>query len=83
MRCWAAMPRNATPPIRDRLDATRMLGRLLARKELSIGTFGTDGQWGEIDNPGDVVLYQKYDKGGELLLEDAYPTESRRQDDHD
>jgi len=58
-------------PIRDSLDATGLLRRLLAGKELSIGTLGTDGQWGEIDNPEDVALYQKMVREGELLLEDA------------
>jgi choline kinase len=57
-------------PIRDRLDVTGLLRRLLAGKELPIGTFGTDGQWGEIDNPEDAVLYQSMIRGGELLLED-------------
>ena len=60
-------------PIRDRLDATGLLRRLLTGKEFSIGTFGTDGQWGEIDNPEDVALYQNMVREGELLLEDALP----------
>jgi choline kinase len=60
-------------PTRDRLDATGLLRRLLAGKELPIGTFGTDGQWGEIDNPEDVALYQNMVREGELLLEDALP----------
>ncbi len=59
--------------IRDRLDMTGLLRRLLAGKELPIGTFGTDGQWGEIDNPEDVALYQNMVREGELLLEDALP----------
>jgi L-glutamine-phosphate cytidylyltransferase len=58
-------------PIRDRLDVTGLLRRLLAGKDLPIGTFGTNGQWGEIDNPEDVALYQKMIREGELLLEDA------------
>jgi len=57
-------------PVRDRLDATGLLRRLLAGKNLPIATFGTDGQWGEIDNPEDVALYQNMIKDGELLLED-------------
>jgi len=56
---------------RDRLDMTGLLRRLLAGKTIPIGTFGTDGQWGEIDNPGDVELYQNMVRGGELLLEEA------------
>jgi choline kinase len=58
-------------PTRDRLDMTGLLRRLLTEKELAIGTFGTDGQWGEIDNPEDVALYQNMIREGELVLEDA------------
>jgi hypothetical protein len=50
-----------------------LLRRLLTGNELPIGTFGTDGQWGEIDNPEDVALYQNMVREGELLLEDALP----------
>jgi L-glutamine-phosphate cytidylyltransferase len=55
--------------IRDRLDMTGLLRRLLAGNDLPIGTFGTDGQWGEIDNPEDVALYQNMLREGELVLE--------------
>jgi choline kinase len=58
-------------PTRDRLDMTGLLRRLLAGKTIPIATFGTDGQWGEIDNPGDVELYQNMVRGGELVLEEA------------
>ena len=58
-------------PIRNRLDVTGLLGRLLEGKNLPIHTFPTDGQWGEIDNPEDVMLYQNMVREGELLLEDA------------
>lgn len=61
-------------PTRDRLDVTGLLRRLLIGKDLLIGTFGTDGQWGEIDNPEDVALYQNMVREGELLLEDALPS---------
>jgi choline kinase len=57
------------PAIRDRLDMTGLLRRLLAGKEIPIGTFGTDGQWGEIDNPEDVALYKELIGEGELELE--------------
>jgi choline kinase len=57
--------------VRDRLDMTGLLRRLLAEKKLPIGTFATDGQWGEIDNPEDVTLYQNMVSEGELLLEDG------------
>jgi L-glutamine-phosphate cytidylyltransferase len=55
--------------IRDRLDVTGLLRGLLTRDELSIGTFSTDGQWGEIDNPEDVLLYEKMVTEEELQLE--------------
>jgi choline kinase len=57
--------------IRDRLDMTGLLRRLLAAKPFPIGTFAADGQWGEIDNPEDVALYQSMVREGNLLLEDA------------
>jgi L-glutamine-phosphate cytidylyltransferase len=53
---------------RDRLDMTGLLQRLL-RRNVEIGTFGTDGQWGEIDNPSDLALYESMLKDGELRLE--------------
>jgi L-glutamine-phosphate cytidylyltransferase len=56
--------------VRDRLDVTRLLRLLIAGKQLPISTFGTDGQWGEIDNPEDVALYRDMIKEGELQLED-------------
>ncbi len=69
---WAAVEAllaTLDAPVRDRLDMTGLLRRLLAAKAVPIGTFGTAGQWGEIDNPGDVELYQCMIRGGELLLE--------------
>jgi choline kinase len=57
-------------PTRNGLDMTGLLRRLLAAKALSISTLGTDGQWGEIDNPKDVALYQNMVRMGELLLEE-------------
>jgi choline kinase len=58
------------PPVRDKLDVTGLLRRLLAGGELTIGTFATDGQWGEVDNPQDVALYEDMVSRGELALED-------------
>jgi L-glutamine-phosphate cytidylyltransferase len=58
-------------PIRQRLDMTGLLRRLLTAKQFSIDTFGTDGHWGEIDSPADVALYEDMVRGGELLLEDV------------
>jgi choline kinase len=60
-------------PIRDRLDMTGLLRRLLAGKQVPIGTLGTDGQWGEIDTPEDVALYRDMVGEGDLLLEDVLP----------
>jgi len=61
--------------IRNRLDVTGLLRRLLAQNEVPIGTFGTDGQWGEIDNPEDVALYRNMVREGDLLLEGELPLE--------
>jgi len=58
-------------PIRNRLDMTGLLRRLLAESVVPIYTFGTEGQWGEIDNPEDVALYENMVKDGELQLEEA------------
>ena len=59
-------------PTRDHLDMTGLLRRLLAAKIISISTFGTDGQWGEIDNPADVDLYESMVRDHELMLEDPF-----------
>ena len=58
-------------PVRDRLDMTGMLRRLIAAGTCPIGTFGTEGHWGEIDNPEDAELYQIMEREGELRLEDT------------
>ena len=58
------------PEIGDRLDVTGLLRRLMAGG-VAVGTFGTDGQWGEIDNPEDAALYESMVMAGELVLEDA------------
>jgi L-glutamine-phosphate cytidylyltransferase len=56
---------------RDRLDVTGLLRRIIARGDLPIDTLATDGQWGEIDNAGDVALYESMVKKGELVMEDV------------
>jgi L-glutamine-phosphate cytidylyltransferase len=69
---WSAVDALLTTldqPIRDRLDMTGLLRRLLAEKTVPITTCGTEGQWGEIDNPDDVVLYQTMIREGNLVLE--------------
>jgi choline kinase len=58
-------------PIRDRLDMTGLLSRLLAAEACPISTFPAGGHWGEIDNRQDVVLYQTMLSEGELVLEDT------------
>jgi L-glutamine-phosphate cytidylyltransferase len=63
--------------VRDRLDMTGLLRRLLDGRIVPIGTFGSDGQWGEIDNPGDVDLYQDMIKHGELVLEPAITIDTK------
>ena len=62
--------------VRDRLDMTGLLRRLLAAGTARIRTVGTDGQWGEVDNPGDVALYEAMLARGELRLEPATVLES-------
>jgi L-glutamine-phosphate cytidylyltransferase len=57
-------------PVRDRLDMTGLLRCLLAADTLPIATLGTEGHWGEIDNGGDVELYQSMLSAGELALEE-------------
>ncbi len=63
------------PAVRDRLDLTGLLRRLLNEEKVPIQTFGTDGNWGEIDNPDDVALYQNMIEAGELVL-DTVPSSS-------
>lgn len=73
-RAWAsvtALLDTLAPAARDRLDMTGLLRRLLANRSLPIGTLGTDGQWGEVDNPEDIELYQRMVIDGELLLEEG------------
>jgi L-glutamine-phosphate cytidylyltransferase len=53
---------------RDRMDMTTLL-RALLESGFSIGTLGINGQWGEIDSSGDLELYEKMIREGELCLE--------------
>jgi L-glutamine-phosphate cytidylyltransferase len=57
------------PPARDRLDMTGLLRRLLASGKTPVRVYATEGQWGEIDNPGDVALYDRMIDEGILELE--------------
>jgi len=60
-------------PVRDRLDMTALLKRLIATSALKVATYATDGQWGEIDNPDDVRLYEEMIQEGGLRLEACEP----------
>jgi choline kinase len=68
-RAVEALRATLEPPVRDKLDMTGMLRRLIAAGTLPISTYATDGQWGETDNPGDVELYESMLAKGELELE--------------
>jgi len=70
-------------PTRDRLDMTGLLRRLVASNAVPVSAFGTDGQWGEIDSPEDVALYQNMVRSGELNLEDDLPSKESMKDDSD
>jgi L-glutamine-phosphate cytidylyltransferase len=63
-----ALLQELDPATRDRLDMTALLRRLLRDKQFAINIYPTDGQWGEIDNPEDVALYEDMARNGELLL---------------
>ena len=65
--------RRARARRRDRLDMTGLLRRLLAAKRRQHRTFGTDGQWGEIDNPGRRRALRSNAGRGELTLEPVAP----------
>ncbi|HUZ72452.1 MAG TPA: phosphocholine cytidylyltransferase family protein [Stellaceae bacterium] len=70
-RAWEeieALLTGLDPQLRDRLDMTGLLRRLLSRG-FSITTYATDGQWGEIDNSRDLALYERMVDAGELRLE--------------
>jgi choline kinase len=53
---------------RDAMDMTTLLRRLLD-SGFPISTVGIAGQWGEIDSSGDLELYEKMIREGELCLE--------------
>jgi choline kinase len=57
------------PSVRDRLDMTALLSRLLERG-YPIGVLATDGNWGEVDRPNDLALYERMARRGELLLDE-------------
>lgn len=57
------------PSTRDNLDMTSLMRGLL-RSGYPIATLSTAGQWGEIDSPDDLALYERMTRDGELLLEE-------------
>jgi L-glutamine-phosphate cytidylyltransferase len=63
-----ALLASLSPQSRDRLDMTGLLQRMLLCNFM-INTFPTTGQWGEIDNPDDLALYERMVRDGELTLE--------------
>ena len=74
---WAAIEQLLAaldPKVRDRLDMTGLIRRLLADRTVRITTHATDGGWGEIDNADDVALYQTMIREGALTLEPVLPT---------
>lgn len=69
---WAAIERllgTLEPAVRDRLDMTGLIRRLLAAGEIPVDTCPTDGGWGEIDQADDVALYESLLAAGTLALE--------------
>ena len=54
--------------VRDRLDMTGLLQRLLERR-FPIATISADGQWGEVDSASDLALYERMIEDGLLQLE--------------
>jgi choline kinase len=54
---------------RDGLDMTALLRRLIAR-DYPVATLATEGNWGEIDSPSDLVLYERMALEGELALDE-------------
>jgi L-glutamine-phosphate cytidylyltransferase len=68
---WCAVDRvlaSLDQKSRDALDMTSLL-RLLLATGFQIRTLGTDSQWGEIDSPSDLALYEKMVREGALALE--------------
>jgi L-glutamine-phosphate cytidylyltransferase len=56
------------PSRRDLLSMTELLSMLLNR-EFPVCTISTKGQWGEVDSPRDLALYETMIRDGDLLLE--------------
>jgi choline kinase len=70
-RAWRAVEAvlgAADARTRDAMDMTTLL-RTLLDSGFPIKTVGIAGQWGEIDSSGDLELYEKMIREGELCLE--------------
>jgi choline kinase len=67
---WQAVERalaKLEPTARDKLDMTSLL-RLLLIADFPISTLPTRGQWGEVDNPSDIAVYEAMAATGQLEL---------------
>jgi L-glutamine-phosphate cytidylyltransferase len=65
---WAkveALLASLEPPLRDKLDMTGLLSRLLSQG-MPIATVAQTGVWGECDTPGDLQLYESWLAAGRL-----------------
>jgi len=70
-RAWSAVEavlEAVDARARDTMDMTTLL-RALLDSGFPIKTVGISGQWGEIDSSGDLELYEKMIREGELCLE--------------
>jgi choline kinase len=57
-----------SPHARDQLDMTSLLRTLLGKKFV-IGTHATSGNWGEVDGPNDLAIYESMISNGEMILD--------------
>jgi choline kinase len=67
---WQAVERQLAalePAARDKLDMTSLL-RLLLAADFPISTLSTRGQWGEVDNPSDIAVYEAMAAAGAIEL---------------
>ena len=47
----------------DRIPMTSMLQKVIESAKVSITAVPYDGEWGEVDSPNDLKLYQKLERG--------------------
>jgi choline kinase len=67
-RAVEALLASVDTKTRDRMDMTTLL-RTLLESSFAIKTVGLAGQWGEIDSSGDLELYEKMIREGDLCIE--------------